>query len=78
MFVYEARSIVDLVVNDNVQILLGVVFRNIGVGEYLVRHCRNEEFASVYGGVEEIAESTLVGAVRGWEVVRGCRSGWWR
>ena len=62
---------------DNVQILLGVVFGNIGVGEYLV-HCRNEEFASVYGEVVEIAESTLVGAVRGWELVCECRSGWCR
>lgn len=78
MLIYKARGVVDLVVNDNVQILLGVVFRNIGVAEYLVRHCRNEEFASVYGEVVEIAESTLVGAIRGWEVVCGCRSGWWR
>jgi hypothetical protein len=36
----EARGVVDLVVYNNVEVLLGVVFRDIGVGEFLVgRHC---------------------------------------
>lgn len=46
VLVYEARCVVDFVVDDDVQVLLGVVLRDVGVGEFLVgRHC---------GGVAEI------------------------
>ena len=38
MLVDEARRIVHLVVDDNVQVLLGVVLRDVGVGEFLVGH----------------------------------------
>ena len=46
MLIYKARCIVDLVVHNNVQILLGVVLRDVGVGEFLVGHCA--------GGVRKI------------------------
>jgi hypothetical protein len=35
----EARTVVDLVVHNNVEILLRVVLRDVGVGEFLVGHC---------------------------------------
>jgi hypothetical protein len=38
MLIDEARRIVHLVVHDNVQVLLGVVLRDVGVGEFLVGH----------------------------------------
>jgi hypothetical protein len=33
----ETRGIVDLVMNNHVQVLLGIVFRNVGVGKFF-RH----------------------------------------
>ena len=39
MLVDEARCVVDLVVHNNVEVLLGVVLRDVGVGEFLVGHC---------------------------------------
>lgn len=45
VLVNEAGCVVDLVVDDNVEVLLGVVLRDVGVGEFLVGHC---------GSVEEI------------------------
>ena len=38
VLVDEAGAVVDLVVDDNVQVLLGSVLRDIGVGEFLVGH----------------------------------------
>jgi hypothetical protein len=38
VLVDEAGAVVDLVVDDNVEVLLGSVFRDIGVGEFLVGH----------------------------------------
>jgi hypothetical protein len=39
VLVYEARCVVDFVMDYNVQVLLGVVLRDVGVGEFLVGHC---------------------------------------
>jgi hypothetical protein len=39
VLIYEACRIVDLVMYNHVQVLLGVVLRDIGVGEFLVGHC---------------------------------------
>lgn len=39
VLVHEARGVVDLVVDHQVEVLLGRVFRDIRVGEFLgVRH----------------------------------------
>ena len=38
MLINEARRVVDLVVDHNEEILLGVVLRDVGVGEFLVGH----------------------------------------
>ena len=38
MLVHEARRIVDLVVDDEVEVLLGAMFRDVGVGEFLGCH----------------------------------------
>lgn len=38
MLIYELCAVVDLVVDDHEQVLLGVVLGNILVGELLVRH----------------------------------------
>lgn len=46
VLVDEACAVVDLVVDDNVEVLLGGVLRDIRVGEFLsLRHC-----AVVWGG----------------------------
>lgn len=58
MLVDEAGCVVDLVVDDNVEVLLGVVLRDVGVGEFLVGHgsrCVCEE---------ELAENAKVGCGR--------------
>ena len=39
VLVNEAGGVVDLVVDDDVEVLLGVVLRDVGVGEFLVGHC---------------------------------------
>jgi hypothetical protein len=39
MLVHKAGAVVDLVVHHEVDILLGGVLRDIGVGEFLVGHC---------------------------------------
>lgn len=39
MLVYEARGIVDFVVDDEVEILLGRVLRDVGIGEFFGSHC---------------------------------------
>lgn len=38
VLIYELCAVVDLVVDDHEQVLLGVVLGNILVGELLVRH----------------------------------------
>ena len=38
MLVDEARGVVDLVVYHDIQVLLGVVLRDVGIGELLLRH----------------------------------------
>lgn len=39
MLVNKRRAIVDLVVDDEVEILLGVVLGDLSEGEFLVGHC---------------------------------------
>ena len=39
MLVHEARRIVDLVVDDEIEVLLGAMFRDVGVAEFLGCHC---------------------------------------
>lgn len=41
----EARRVVDLVMDNNVQVLLGVVLRDVGVGEFLGGHCEERRGA---------------------------------
>ena len=50
VLVNEAGCVVDLVVDDNVEVLLGVVLRDVGVGEFLVGH------GSRCAWVEELVE----------------------
>ena len=39
MLVHEARRIVDLVVDNKIEVLLGAMFRDVGVAEFLGCHC---------------------------------------
>lgn len=39
MLVNKRRAVVDLVVDDEVEVLLGVVLGDFGEGEFFVGHC---------------------------------------
>lgn len=69
VLVDEAGRVVDLIVDDDVEILLGGVFRDVGVGEFLSGgHCVECGGCAFRGGVQE-------GERRGIEVSRRVQVG---
>jgi len=65
VLVYEARCVVDFVVDDDVKVLLSVVLRDVGVGKFLVgRHCGGGRGNSGYVVLRQETEVVCLRASR--------------